>query len=142
MLECLERLYVCVSDSLLNGRKFIPIIHLDQSRSIQNPEKSEIEALDKIRSNITHFLCTFVELLFLQSLQDSALPNSHNCKNSISFPNNGSMSSPIQCACYVAAITQSYMCRQLLRWVIISHFSLLQTPEQTGWGETREARIM
>lgn len=74
-----------------------------------------------------------VGILFLWSLQMRLTQSGpHNCKNSISFPNNGSMSRSIQPACYAAAITQWYMCRQLLWWVIISYFLCYRPWTNTG----------
>lgn len=57
-----------------------------------------------------------------------------------SFPNNGSMSSPIPCARHMAAINLWYMCRQAFYWVIISHSSLLRTPEETRLVESTWSR--
>lgn len=51
-------------------------------------------------SDVTLSFCECNSLfLILTGESHWALPNSHNWKNSISFPNNGSMSSPIQSAC-------------------------------------------
>lgn len=89
-----------------NERVFVPagLKDNDTSYTRKAPKKKKKEKsfvfLAIHSSQVYHTSNNY--LLFLRSFQGEihwALPNSHNCKNSISFPNNGSTSSPIQSAC-------------------------------------------